>query len=146
MWTSAKFYVVCITLFELRYDAHSNAVSGLASSFWSVVRRMNEFQEDANTRQFTVTVIAQALVKSQVLCTTCNSNWIAFGFYASSLSPHNVCWICCCTDHVQILMLQTTTFRRNVEHQLMFYGAIARNTCTVPLLTVILCGKLWVLE
>lgn len=42
------------------------------------------------------------------------------------------------TDHLQILMLQTTTFRHNVEHQLMFYGAIAWNTCTISD-----CDTLW---
>jgi len=46
---------------------------------------MNEFQEEANTCQFTLTVIAQVLVKSQILCATCNSNWIAVGFHASFL-------------------------------------------------------------
>jgi len=35
------------------------------------------------------------------------------------------------TDHLQMLVLQTATFRHNVEHQLMFYGAIARKTFTI---------------
>jgi len=42
------------------------------------------------------------------------------------------------TDHLQIFVLQTTTLRHDVEHQLMFYGAIARNTCTISD-----CDTLW---
>jgi hypothetical protein len=42
------------------------------------------------------------------------------------------------TDHWQILMPQTTALRHNVEHQLMFYGAIARNTCSISD-----CDTLW---
>lgn len=42
------------------------------------------------------------------------------------------------TDHWQILMLQTATLRHDVEHQLMFYGAIARKTCSISD-----CDTLW---
>jgi len=41
------------------------------------------------------------------------------------------------TDHLQILVLQITTFRHNVEHQLM----LPLPGTLVPFLTVILCGK-----
>jgi len=48
---------------------------------------MNEFEEE------TLTVIAQALVQSQVLCTACNSNWIAVGFHAFFLPEPTYCML-----------------------------------------------------
>jgi hypothetical protein len=42
------------------------------------------------------------------------------------------------TNHWQILVLLTATLRHDVEHQLIFYGANVRNTCSTSD-----CDTLW---